>query len=299
MAYPPDSGPEPPAALPASVRSVSLIDGGLGSPWGRLSGLAEYDLHEDLTPDASDFLKVHGNLRSLGVGLEIYQRKLGGITVHQAFVVCPGRPGSCSRLRAGDLLRAVSNRPEGVLMGHAYPAAAPGAVACFVRGGHAPGWLQVSGDSPFGLTPTHGVPWMPVRADSDAAKAPRVASVPLPLGALAVTSVSPPGCLPRLLYHLRAARTGDGSNDAPFFVPMEAGLPSSSGTFPVCMAHLLARGVVLGWGGPDVAFQLRVPEGGGRRRRARGHRRRRPPCRRSARVDPERRHLARRPCART
>ena len=92
-------------------------------------------MHEGLTLDASDFLKVHGNLRSLGVGLEIYHRKLGGITVYQAFVDCPGRPESCSKLRAGDLPRAVSNRPEGVFMGHAYPAAAPGAVACFVRGG--------------------------------------------------------------------------------------------------------------------------------------------------------------------
>ena len=73
-------------------------------------------------------------------------------------------------------------------------------------------------------------------------------------------SASTPGCLPHLLSHLRAPRASDGNCDASFSVP-GAGLPGPTEVFPVRMAHLLAHGMVLGWGGPDGAFQLHIPGG--------------------------------------
>ena len=80
----------------------------------------------------------------------------------------------------------------------------------------APAWLQVLGSLSYDLTPTRGLPWVPATAaPSFAAAALRIVTVPLPLGALAVTSLSPPECLPHLLGHLSVDRASDGSNDAP------------------------------------------------------------------------------------
>ena len=160
---PPRSESGDSTALPASVRFGNPINGSTGLPWGRVASLAEYALREDVTPDASGLLQVHGNLGSLGVCLGTYRRELGGVTVYRKFVTCPGQPELCPGLRTGKLLRGVScNRPEGVFVGYAHHVvavchhglgsagfaasnityqaklaealAATGAVACFARG---------------------------------------------------------------------------------------------------------------------------------------------------------------------
>ena len=154
--------------------------------------------------------------------------------------------------------------PEGVLLGYANPAlavcvlgpgsagpvparrcitflerlagalAAPGAVACFARGvsrfpapeanGHAPAWLQMLSCQPHGLTPTHGLPWVPAQATAGhAAAAFQITAAALPLRKLVVTSLSSPECLPLLLSHPGAACTSHDRSDATVSVPAAAG----------------------------------------------------------------------------
>ena len=111
--------------LPASARFRDPIDGGIGCPLGRPGNLSQYATHGDVSPDAPGLLCVYRPLGSLGVRLGVYQRKLGGITVYQAFVTWPGPPGAFPGLKTGDLLRVVScNRSEGVLLSYAHPAVA-------------------------------------------------------------------------------------------------------------------------------------------------------------------------------
>ena len=99
---------------------------------------------------------------------------------------------------------------------------------------------------PQDLTPTHGLPWVPAPAiASHAAAGPQITAVLLPLRELLVTAFSSPNCLPRLLSHLGAASASRDGNDTTVPVPAAAGALS---VFPICMAHLLARGVFLGLG---------------------------------------------------
>ena len=86
----------------------------------------------------------------------------------------------------------------------------------------------------------------------------QITAVPLPLRALAVATVSSPDCLPHLLSHLGAPSASRDGNGATVSVPAAAGAPSA---FPICLAHLLERGVFLGWG-RGGQLQLRLPEGG-------------------------------------
>ena len=75
----------------------------------------------------------------------------------------------------------------------------------------APAWLQVLRNLSHDLTPAHGLPWKPATAaPSLAVAALQIVAVPLPLGALAGTSLFPPECLPHLLGHLSAARASVG-----------------------------------------------------------------------------------------
>ena len=100
-----------------------------------------------------------------------------------------------------------------------------------------------------------------------AAAALQIRAVPFPLRALVVTSLSSPECLPLLLSHLSAACTSHDRSDATVSVPAAAGPPGTPpatgapSVFPICMAHLLVRGVFLGWG-LGGQLQLRIPEGG-------------------------------------
>ena len=82
--------------------------------------------------------------------------------------------------------------------------------------------------------------------------------MPLLLRALAVESLSAPDRLPHLLGQLGAASASHDGNDATVSVPAPAGAPS---IFPICLAHLLERGVFLEWG-RGGQLQLRLPEEG-------------------------------------
>ena len=94
------------------------------------------------------------------------------------------------------------------------------------------------------------------------AAAAQIKVVPLPLRALAVESLSAPVRLPLLLDHLVAASASHDSNGAMVSVRAPAG---TTAPFPICLAHLLGRGVLLGWG-QGGHLQLRLPEGGERTR---------------------------------
>ena len=91
--------------------------------------------------------------------------------------------------------------------------------------------------------------------------------MPVPLGALALTSLTlPDGCLPHLLGHLEAARAGDGINGTLFSVPAAPGVPNHPAVFPVFMARQLAGGVLLRWSALGAAcqggeFRFHIPEG--------------------------------------
>ena len=150
----------------------------------------------------------------------------------------PGVPRSLrktNQLPCSGLARYIAS-----LEGLAEALAAPGAVACFARGsphfpstedGRAPDWFLIRSDHPRGLTPTHGLPWVPVPAPTAAGRSAAGAqftAVPLPLRALVVESLSAPGRLPHLLAHLGAASASHDGNDATVSVPAPAGAPSTS-----------------------------------------------------------------------
>ena len=257
-----------------------------------------------MTPDASGLIHVDRLLGGLWVRLCTNRRELNGVSMYQAFVAWPGPLGS------RDMIRAVScSRPEGDPLGYEHPAvaicvlgpgsagpvparrciaslaglaealAAPGAVACFARGNplsppteddRAPAWLLMQSYQPRDLTPTHGLPWVPVPAPTAvgcAAAGAQITAVPLPLRALAVAALSSPDCLPHLPRRqrrrgLRASGRGGAVN-----LPHLLGAPAGARRFPRV--------------GPRWPAAAPPPGGGGRPREGRsGERHRSRPFRR-------------------
>ena len=215
----------------------------------------------------------------LGIRLCTYRRELNGVVVYHALVAWPGPLEAHSGLRTGDLIRAAPYcRPEGVPMGYEHPAvavcllgpgsagpvpaqrfinprgdlaealAAPGAVACFVRGnsrsrphGGRPRTclaphdeLPAAGPDP-GMAPDDCQPCRrrgPNHGGAPPTKITRCNDTLL--AGLPAAPAEPP----RGHESLEAARASRDGNDTTVSVPSAAGAPS---VFPICMAQLLAR----------------------------------------------------------
>ena len=116
--YPTDPDSDHSMVRPASACFLNPVSGGVGRPWVRPAGLAEYAAHEDVTPKATGLIHADRPLGGLGYRFCTYRRELNGVAVYQAFVAWPGPPEAHSGLRTGGLFRAVSCCwSEGVLMG--------------------------------------------------------------------------------------------------------------------------------------------------------------------------------------
>ena len=68
------------------MRFLNPVSGGVGRPWTRIAGLAEYAAQENVTPNAFGLMHVDRLLGRLRVRHCTYRHELNGIAVYQAFV---------------------------------------------------------------------------------------------------------------------------------------------------------------------------------------------------------------------